>query len=112
MSQYINFPKMDIVIQGLEAVEIPKMYKMTQIYDSNKIDDPGAYIRKMMAEYQGVDKDSFKGKRIAVTVGSRGIPFLPDMVKAILDTLKEWGAEPFIVPSMGKPRWCYCRRTG
>lgn len=101
MSQYINFPKMDIVIQGLEAVEIPKMYKMTQIYDSNKIDDPGAYIRKMMAEYQGVDKDSFKGKRIAVTVGSRGIPFLPDMVKAILDTLKEWGAEPFIVPSMG-----------
>ena len=36
MSQYINFPKMDIVIQGLEAVEIPKMYKMTQIYDSNK----------------------------------------------------------------------------
>ena len=55
----------------------------------------------MMADYQGIDKEALKGKKIAVTVGSRGIPFLPEMVRAILDTMKEWGAEPFIVPAMG-----------
>lgn len=99
--QFIDFPEMNFVIQGLDMVEIPPMYKMLQIYDSQKIDDPAAYIKNMMAEYKGIDKEALKGKKLAVTVGSRGIPFLPEMVKAILDTLKEWGAEPFIVPSMG-----------
>lgn len=99
--RFIDFPEMDFVIQGLDMVAIPPMYKMKQIYDSNKIDDPAAYIKKMMADYQGIDKGALKGKKIAVTVGSRGIPFLPEMVRAILDTMKEWGAEPFIVPAMG-----------
>ncbi len=98
---YFDFPEMNIKIEGLDLVRIPPMYKMLQHYDSNKIDDPAAYIKKMMAEYPNIDRASFKGKRIALTVGSRGIPFLPEMVKMILDTLKEWGAEPFIVPSMG-----------
>ena len=99
--RFIDFPEMNFVIQGLDMVEIPPMYKMTQVYDSNKIDDPAAYIKKMMNDYQGIDKEALRGKRIAVTVGSRGIPFLPEMVKTILDTLKDWGAKPFIVPAMG-----------
>lgn len=98
--QFINFPEMNIVVQGLDAVAIPPMYKMKQIYDSNKIDNPGEYVLKMMDEFP-INRDELVGKRIAVTVGSRGIPFLPDMVKAIIDTLKAWGAKPFIVPSMG-----------
>ena len=98
--QFFNFPEMNFVIQGLDMVEIPPMYKMLQIYDSNKIDNPGEYIKKMMNEYP-INRDELVGKRLAITVGSRGIPFLTDMVKAIIDTLKEWGAKPFIVPSMG-----------
>lgn len=39
--QYFDFPEMNFVIQGLDMVEIPRMYKMLQIYDSNKIDNPG-----------------------------------------------------------------------
>lgn len=99
--RFIDFPEMNFTIQGLDMVEIPPMYKMTQIYDSNKIDDPAAYIKNMMNEYNGIDKESLKGKKLAITVGSRGIPFLPEMVRAIIDTLKEWGADPFIVPAMG-----------
>lgn len=98
--QFIDFPEMNFVVQGLDMVAIPPMYKMLQVYDKNKIDDPGAYMKKMLAE-DPIDKEQFKGKRIAITVGSRGIPFLPEMVKAIVDSLKEWGADPFIVPSMG-----------
>ena len=64
------------------------------------LDNPGEYVLKMMDEFPA-DREALAGKRIAVTVGSRGIPFLPDMVKAIIDTLKAWGAKPFIVPSMG-----------
>ena len=42
-----------------------------------------------------------QGKRIAVTVGSRGIPGNAGIVRTICDQLKEWGADPFIVPAMG-----------
>ena len=41
------------------------------------------------------------GKRIAVAVGSRGICNLPEIVRTVVDYLKDMGASPFIVPSMG-----------
>ena len=34
-------------------------------------------------------------------MGSRGIPSLPVLVRTMCDKLKEWGAEPFIIPAMG-----------
>lgn len=37
-----------------------------------------------------------KGKRIGITAGSRGLPHYKELVKAICDQLKEWGAEPFV----------------
>jgi hypothetical protein len=41
------------------------------------------------------------GDRIAVGVGSRGIPGLPDIVAFVVAKLKAAGAEPFILPAMG-----------
>jgi hypothetical protein len=41
------------------------------------------------------------GMRIALTAGSRGIRDLPAVVRAAGETLRGWGAEPFIVPAMG-----------
>ena len=41
------------------------------------------------------------GKRIAVAVGSRGICNLPEIVRTVVDYLKDMGASPFIVPSIG-----------
>ncbi len=101
MSGFINFPELNLIVQGLEAVKIPPMVKVRQVYDSKKLDDPAGYIKKMMADYKNIDRDSLKGKRIAITVGSRGIPDLDKMIRSIIDTLKMWGAEPFIVPAMG-----------
>jgi hypothetical protein len=43
----------------------------------------------------------YKGKRLCVTAGSRGIPHLDVIIRTILDKLKEWGADPFIIPAMG-----------
>jgi hypothetical protein len=41
------------------------------------------------------------GKRIAVTVGSRGIDRLPQIVRAVCLWLRAAGATPFVVPAMG-----------
>lgn len=96
---FIKFPETHVTVQGLEDVKIPKMVTVGQKFDDQKIDD---VIGKLHSELEALpDHDSYKGKSIAITVGSRGIPGLADMTKEICDTLKEWGASPFIVPSMG-----------
>ena len=41
------------------------------------------------------------GMRVAVAVGSRGISCYKEVVQAVVETLQELGAEPFLVPAMG-----------
>jgi hypothetical protein len=49
----------------------------------------------------GVDAGRLRGKRIAVTVGSRGIAHLKEIVRTVCGWLKAQGAQPFIIPAMG-----------
>ena len=99
----IDFPPMNFFVQGIEDVTIPKMVRIREKYEDDKIDDIKAHL---VGELDGLDIDraALKGKSIAITVGSRGIPSLPLMIRTICDKLKEWGAEPFIIPRNGKPR--------
>ena len=96
---FISFPEVHVPIQGLDEIQLPLMIPICQQFDTAKIDDPAEYLRTALE--QTVPHAQLNGKRIAVTVGSRGIPVLAEVVKAICDTLKKWGAEPFIVPAMG-----------
>lgn len=41
------------------------------------------------------------GMRVAVAVGSRGVANIAEIVQLLVQRLKGWGAEPFIVPAMG-----------
>jgi hypothetical protein len=42
-----------------------------------------------------------KGKRIAITCGSRGLANIAEIIRAIAGFVKSRGAEPFVVPAMG-----------
>lgn len=96
---FIEFPKVSIPVEGLDKIHFPKMYTVRQIYDDQRITDITGHIQKHMAGL--VNKEQYKGKRLCITVGSRGLPHLDLMVKTICDVLKEWGASPFIIPAMG-----------
>ncbi len=98
--QFIEFPKMDVKVEGMEQVAIPKMVKIHQNFDDQKIDDIAGWIRKEMAATFKTP-EQFKGKRLCITAGSRGIPHLDVIIRTIIDVLKEWGADPFIIPAMG-----------
>jgi len=99
---FMEFPKVNITIEGMEGIKIPKMYKIKQIYDSSKIEDLKSWTLKELEEKLPEEqKESFKGKRICITCGSRGIPNQDLIVKTVLDWLKVKGANPFIVPAMG-----------
>ena len=98
--QFIDFPEINFPVQGIEDVPMPKMVRIREKYEEDKIEDVKAHLIDELDKIE-IDKAALKGKSIAITVGSRGIPDLPLMIKTLCDKLKEWGAEPFIIPAMG-----------
>lgn len=89
---FIQFPEVHVPVQGLDEVELPQMVTILQRYDSSKIDDVEGVLREQLETLP--DHASYEGKRIAITVGSRGIPYLPEMVRVIGEALKEWAQAP------------------
>jgi hypothetical protein len=65
-----------------------------------KIDDLDSAVSGALAGLS-IAADKLRGRRIAVTVGSRGIARLNDIVHAVCGWLKAQGARPFIIPAMG-----------
>ena len=48
MAMFIDFPEVDITVQGIEDVTIPPMVKIGESYDASKIGDPCAHLRMQM----------------------------------------------------------------
>lgn len=98
---YINFPPIDdVVVEGMESVQIPDMITVSQSFDTQCIADAASCIRARMTKAVS-HPECFAGKTVAVTVGSRGISHLAEMVRAICDQLTAWDARPFILAAMG-----------
>ena len=91
---------MGILEELLKDVPIPKVAKVRQVFDSEKLEDPEGELRLSWS------LDKFKGKiepgaKVAIAVGSRGINKIAELTAVTVSFLKEQGAEPFIVPAMG-----------
>ena len=82
----------------LKDVRLPKVYKVKQKFEKEKIDDVrGNLIKKLNAKSWDIKKN----QKIAITAGSRGISHYELLLKTIVDFVKSKGAIPFIVPAMG-----------
>lgn len=86
----------------LKDVHLPKMFRVKQIFphDSIKPECIPQVIEDQIRSH-GMDRLIQPGMRIAITAGSRGITNISVITRAIVDLVKAYGAEPFIVPSMG-----------
>jgi hypothetical protein len=81
-------------------VTLPSLTLVRQIAKQPTITDVVGEVRKQWLNSK-IAKRIKKGDRIAVSCGSRGIANIHAIVKATVDTLKELGAQPFIVAAMG-----------
>lgn len=89
------------VIRGLvKDIPVPRMIKIRQRFDEEKLADPLAVLREELAKPGAIDAIQ-PGQRVAVAVGSRGVANIAGMTKVVVDALKSVGAEPFLVPCMG-----------
>jgi len=64
------------------------------------LNDLAGEIHRALAA-TGLPAEKLRGRRIAVTAGSRGIASLKEIVRAVCDWLKAQGATPFVFPAMG-----------
>ncbi|RRO20613.1 DUF2088 domain-containing protein [Saccharopolyspora rhizosphaerae] len=81
------------------GVELPRMFPIEQRFAAESVEDLEGTIRSQVAEHDRAHPVS--GKRIAVTVGSRGIAQLDRIAITLVGALAEHGAKPFVVPAMG-----------
>jgi uncharacterized protein (DUF362 family) len=64
----------------------------------DEIDDIGAAVEEAFADVKGAIRP---GQRVCLAVGSRGIDRIAEVVRATVTTIRNLGAEVFIVPAMG-----------
>ena len=88
----------ELKVEGGLEINFPAMYKATQSFPRPKLNNINA---RLSEQWQNIDTGSLSGKRIAITVGSRGIAGLIPILQATIQFLKSKQAKPFIVPAMG-----------
>lgn len=76
-----------------------RMACITQRLYSKRVDDVIAETKRQL-EGIGLGR-KLKGKRIAITAGSRGIARINEIIKSVVEFVKECGGEPFVFPAMG-----------
>jgi hypothetical protein len=86
---------MELVVENL-----PKIFKIRQKIDAPRLENIEERVKGLLDQFQ-LSKKVKKGERIALTAGSRGIKDKPKVLKTAIKCLKDLGASPFVVPSMG-----------
>jgi len=80
-------------------MNFPKLYRIRQHFDRTVVRDIPKTVK---AELRKLTLREVKaGSRVAITAGSRGIDEIVLILQAIVEFLKELGAEPFLFPAMG-----------
>ncbi|HEX2034844.1 MAG TPA: lactate racemase domain-containing protein [Chloroflexota bacterium] len=82
------------------SVELPRVARIRQRFPREHVADVAATVREKIRATD-LSKRLTPGARIAITAGSRGIAQIPVVIGAIVETLKGYGAAPFVVPAMG-----------
>ena len=82
------------------GINIQRMIKIRQRFPRETIADVPAVVRGELSK-EGIIGRIKNGDRVAIAVGSRGIANMPCIVREIVTAVKERGAHPFIVPTMG-----------
>ncbi|MFN4179458.1 MAG: hypothetical protein ACK4I8_04040, partial [Armatimonadota bacterium] len=76
-----------------------RMAKVAQRLYGKRVDNVIEEAKRQL-EKIGIAR-RLKGKRIAITAGSRGIANIAEIVKGVVEFVRGCGGEPFVFPAMG-----------
>ena len=81
-------------------MDIPHVAPLRQTAPQPSIADVAGEVRRQWGQSRVAGRIR-RGSRVAVGVGSRGIANVAVIVRATLDSLRDLGAQPFVVAAMG-----------
>jgi hypothetical protein len=81
-------------------VDIPLLAPLRQTAPQPVVADLAGEVRRQW-QTSTLPRRLRRGDRVAVAVGSRGIANLATIVRATLDSLRDFGTQPFVVAAMG-----------
>ena len=93
----------------LDVQTVPRMFKVRQEFPRSEPLDISATVAAQIASVQDLLKPN---ARVAVTVGSRGIANLREIVLTVLDALKAAGVQPSDLTGHGQPRRRHAQKEG
>src|SRR5216684_5534876 len=82
------------------TVPYPKMLRVRQEFERPKVEDVAGTVRSLLQKLD-LNKKIRPGHSVALTAGSRGISNIPLILQSVARFLKDLGAKPFLVPTMG-----------
>lgn len=91
---------MPILLEEQLNYSLPKMHEVRQIFQRPRLESIEAQIKQELAK-ETISQTVKPGAKVAVAVGSRGIRNLPQIVKAVIEQIKNLRGEPFIISAMG-----------
>jgi len=81
-------------------VSYPKMLRVRQKFERPRVENVPAAVRSTL-ERLDLKRTIKPGHTVALTAGSRGIANIPVILKSTAQFLKDLGARPYLVPTMG-----------
>ncbi|MEZ6090779.1 MAG: lactate racemase domain-containing protein [Pirellulaceae bacterium] len=78
----------------------PRLFRLRQTFDNQKVHSIADDVHQQL-EQSSLTARLKPGQSVAISVGSRGIANIDQIVRATVDWLKTKQAQPFIVPAMG-----------
>lgn len=81
-------------------MQYPRMFRLRQNFPRPRVENIPATIRDTLAKLNLGNKIK-RGQTVALTAGSRGIANIALILKSTVQYLRDLGAQPFLVPSMG-----------
>ncbi|NLT94189.1 MAG: DUF362 domain-containing protein [Clostridia bacterium] len=80
--------------------KLPAMVKIKQRFPRPRVKDVPKKVKEEL-EKLNIEEKIGRGKRIAITGGSRGINHIADIYREIADFVSQKGGTPFVVSAMG-----------
>ena len=81
-------------------MEYPKVVRVRQKFPRPRVEDVQAALQEQLGR-EDISSTIKPGMSVALTAGSRGVARIDTILRSLVEILRDMGAEPFIVPSMG-----------
>jgi hypothetical protein len=81
-------------------MRFPKVVKVRQDFPRPRVEDVGEALGEECAREE-IRSRIEPGAEVAITAGSRGIAGIENILRSLVEVLRDAGASPFIVPAMG-----------